>query len=62
MQNNHCLKMFGIIVIVSVVLVSCARVNDDSETKAIVRGYMEEIVNKGNFACMGGVLLRTGCV
>ena len=50
MQNNHCLKMFCTIVIFSVVLASCARVNDDSENKAIVRGYMEEIVNRGNFA------------
>ncbi len=50
MQNNHCLKILGMIVIVSVVLVSCARVNDDSENKTIVRGYMEEILNRGNFA------------
>jgi hypothetical protein len=50
MQNNHCMKMFGSIVICSVVLASCERANDHSENKAIVRGYMEEIVNKGNFA------------
>jgi steroid delta-isomerase-like uncharacterized protein len=42
--------MSSMIVIVSVVLASCARVNDGSENKAIVRGYMEEIVNEGDFA------------
>jgi steroid delta-isomerase-like uncharacterized protein len=51
MRDFHSLARFSIVVICSVgVFASGAHVDTASKNKAVVRGYMEEILNKGNLA------------